>query len=274
MKKQKTQLRVVRNTNTVKTYANKNTGKTGLRKTNTGKTVKNQTNIVKFRSKKYRRRKNHRKENIVAFLLASIIVGTFVGVGIYNAPRELVTEAGEKPKPVIYVGNVQSPSIYQELLTVNEYSRPGIALKKVKGIVIHYTANPGTSAQNNRDYFEGLKDAHTTKASSHFIVGLDGEVIQCVPCEEIAYASNSRNQDTVSIECCIPDDTGMFNEKTYDSLVQLTAWLVDRFELSVEDIIRHYDVTGKNCPKYYVENPKAWEQLLADVKAYIKENGR
>lgn len=61
-----------------------------------------------------------------------------------------------------------APELDVELLDVNEYSRPGTTLKQVNGIVIHYTANPGSSAMANRDYFEGLKDAHTTKASSHF----------------------------------------------------------------------------------------------------------
>ena len=61
-----------------------------------------------------------------------------------------------------------------ELLTPNPYSRPEIPLEKVNGIVIHYTANPGSSAKANRNYFEGLKDSGQTYASSHFIVGLKG----------------------------------------------------------------------------------------------------
>ena len=125
-----------------------------------------------------------------------------------------------------------APELDVELLDVNEYSRPGTTLKQVNGIVIHYTANPGSSAMANRDYFEGLKDAHTTKASSHFIVGLEGEVVQCIPTTEIAYASNDRNGDTISIECCHPDDTGAFNTVTYQSMVQLTAWLCNRFGLT------------------------------------------
>lgn len=139
-----------------------------------------------------------------------------------------------------------APELDVELLDVNEYSRPGTTLKQVNGIVIHYTANPGSSAMANRDYFEGLKDAHTTKASSHFIVGLEGEVVQCIPTTEIAYASNDRNGDTISIECCHPDDTGAFNTVTYQSMVQLTAWLCNRFGLTSQDVIRHYDVTGKS----------------------------
>lgn len=163
-----------------------------------------------------------------------------------------------------------APEIDVELLDGNEYSRPGIALEQVNSIVIHYTANPGSSAMANRDYFEGLKDAHTTKASSHFIVGLDGEVVQCIPTTEIAYASNNRNADTISIECCHPDDTGAFNTATYQSMVQLTAWLCNRFGLNGQDVIRHYDVTGKVCPKYFVEHEDAWEQFKTDVQQQIE----
>ena len=127
--------------------------------------------------------------------------------------------------------------------------------------MIHYTANPGSTAQANRNYFEGLKDEHTTKASSHFVIGLDGEIIQCIPSTEISYASNDRNGDTLSIECCHPDETGKFTDKTYDSLVKLTAWLCSRFDVPADEVIRHYDVTGKDCPKYFVENEDAWKQF-------------
>ena len=76
-------------------------------------------------------------------------------------------------------------------------------------IVIHYVGNPGTTAKANRNYFESLSSGETeTYASSHFIVGLEGEVIQCIPLTEIAYASNIRNEDTVAIEVCHPDETG------------------------------------------------------------------
>lgn len=161
--------------------------------------------------------------------------------------------------------DASKPEIDVELLTVNPYSRPGSETGKISGIVIHYTANPGSSAKANRDYFESLKDTHSTKVSSNFIVGLDGEIIQCVPTWEVAYASNNRNRDTVSIECCHPDESGAFTKETYRSLVQLSAWLCLKFELDEEDVIRHYDVTGKNCPKYFVEDEKAWENFQEDV---------
>ena len=157
-----------------------------------------------------------------------------------------------------------------ELLTPNEYSRPQIPIESVKYIAIHYTANPGATAMANRNYFENLANTHETKVSSHFVIGLDGEVVQCIPTSEMSYATNSRNVDTVSIECCHQDETGKFNDATYDSAVKLTAWLCVRFGLTSENVIRHYDVTGKNCPKYYVENPDAWIQMKADIASQIE----
>jgi len=161
--------------------------------------------------------------------------------------------------------------VTEDLLTVNPYSRPGTELRKISGVVIHYVGNPGTTAEANRNYFESLgAGTDGVYASSHFIVGLRGEVVECVPLTEIAYASNSRNDDTVSVEVCHPDGTGRFSDVTYSRVVELTAWLCLEFRLDPEtDVIRHYDVTGKECPKYYVDHPEAWEQFRADVAAEL-----
>ena len=164
---------------------------------------------------------------------------------------------------------VEQPEITEDFLTTNPNSRPGTKLKHVKGIVIHYTANPGTGAKANRDYFESRKDQEeisSNKVSSHFVIGLKGEIVQCIPLDEIAYASNDRNSDTISIECCHPRKNGKFNRKTYHALIRLCAWLCDRYEIeSPDDIIRHYDVTGKLCPLYYVKHSDKWEKLREDI---------
>lgn len=169
--------------------------------------------------------------------------------------------------------------VVQDLLPVNEWSRPGTALEKIDAVVIHYVGNPGTTAQANRNYFASLSSGEEgTYASSHFIVGLEGEVLQCIPLMEISYASNTRNSDTVAIEVCHPDETGKFSPVTYDRLVELTAWLCREFRLDPErDVIRHYDVTGKICPKYFVEEPAAWDQFRMDVDqamAALEESDR
>ena len=61
-----------------------------------------------------------------------------------------------------------------------------------------------------------------------------------------------------------------FEQETYDSVVKLAAWLCARFGLTSEQVIRHYDVTGKLCPLYYVEHEDAWQQFKADVDTAIR----
>ena len=164
-------------------------------------------------------------------------------------------------------------SAKEMLLTPNEYSRPGSSLDTINGIVVHYTSNPGTSAEQNRNYFEGLKDGSDgTSASSHFIIGLDGEIVQCIPLDEISYASNERNSNTISIECCHPDDTGEFTEATYESLENLVTWLCEEYSLSSTDVIRHYDITGKICPKYFVDHEDAWETFLSSINENLSKS--
>ena len=157
------------------------------------------------------------------------------------------------------------PEWEENFLTPNEYSRPGDALESVNNIFVHYTANPNTSAAQNRSYFEQLKDTHITSASAHFIIGYNGEIVQCIPLDEIAYAVQTRNFDSISIECCYKSTNGSFTQETYDSLIELLAWLTDVYDLTTDDILRHYDCGGKKCPIYYTEHEDAWERLKKDV---------
>lgn len=73
------------------------------------------------------------------------------------AETPVVVVEDDLPAGAREVTEMERPPLDVQLLTVNEYSRPGITLVQVNGIVIHYTANPGTSAQDNRNYFENLK---------------------------------------------------------------------------------------------------------------------
>lgn len=219
-------------------------------------------------------KKKRNKESQALLYLLIFLAGMAVGVLAFfivniqkTLPSTVLTKEVREP-----VKRVQRPEIKQMLLTPNEFSRPQLELRQVNGVVVHYVANPGTSAKDNRNYFEGLKDSGATYASSNYIVGLKGEIIQCVPLDEMAYCSNERNEDTVSIECCHPDETGQFNDNTYQSLVHLTAWLCGRYNLTMDKVIRHYDVTGKNCPKYFVEHEEAWTKFRLDVEAYISKH--
>ena len=212
------------------------------------------------RKRRRRRRSRYGGALIIAFVLVLGIGVGALGVKLMQRARPLPADGVELPDYV-----------ERDLIPVNRYSRPGTELKKIEGVVIHYVGNPATTAQANRNYFASLAETGDTYASSHFVVGLEGEIIECVPLTEVAYCSNERNSDTVSIEVCHEDETGEFSPETMESLVELTAWLVYTFDLETEDVIRHYDVTGKICPKYYVEHEEAWTALLADVEASAAE---
>ena len=233
---------------------------------------------LKYWQERQKRIRERRKRQIKRqMIIRALCIGVFfifllILAGVLKKAAE--NHAKTEPATVDETKRVtQQPDFMVELLTPNEYSRPQIALEQVNGIVIHYTANPGTTAQQNRNYFESLAETEETYASSHFVIGIEGEIIQCIPCNEIAYASNERNGDTIAIECCIPDDTGKFTDATYASLTALVAWLMGRYDLTTDDVIRHYDVTGKDCPKYFVENSGAWDTFKEDLAAYIASHG-
>ena len=235
--------------------------------------------FMKRKKKRIRTRWNIKVFVIYAVTLFFIIFGVKTAVvkvvGLIQSRteeqyQEDIEEAEEEEEETANNADFPGAPLFTvDLLDINEYSRPGIALEKINGIVIHYTANPKSTAKQNRDYFEGLKDSHETKASSHFVVGIKGEIVQCIPSSEISYASNSRNSDTLSIECCHKDKSGKFTKETYQSLVELVGWLCQRFGLTSEQVIRHYDVTGKNCPKYFVEHEDEGEQFKKDVDVQI-----
>ena len=203
----------------------------------------------------YRRKKRRRLNPRFALLCLALVLGS-AAVGIWWGTRGLPGEDIAVPDYV-----------EQDYIHVNDWSRPGTPLEDINAVVIHYVGNPGTTARANRNYFASLASGKEgTYASSHFVVGLEGEVVQCVPLTEVAYASNTRNGDTVSIEVCHPDETGEFSPVTYGRCVELAAWLCREFKLDPEtDVIRHYDVIGKECPLYFVKNEAEWSRFKADV---------
>lgn len=235
---------------------------------------------------RYRRHRHRRGPLLPGFLLAAAVLITVVilaarGFTSGHAEEPAPSESAAQPTPFHTPAQTPSPSpspsaptgnnisqidvpswITQDLLPVNEYSRPGDALPQVNGVVVHYVGNPGTTAKQNRSFFANLAETHETYASSHFLVDMDGTILQCVPLDEISYCSTSRNADTIAIECCHPDDTGKFTRETVEALARLLDWLIETYGLERKDILRHYDVNGKECPRYFVRNPEEWEAFL------------
>lgn len=174
-------------------------------------------------------------------------------------------------------------TITQKLLTPSRFNRPQTPLKKVTKIALHYVGSAGGTAKAVNRYFEMLRLGKTyigkngqtlyKFASSHYIIGLDGEVIQNIPEEEISYCTNSANPYSISIEVCHIDLAGRYTEVTYSTMVEMCCDLCIKYGLNpLTDCITHNSITGKVCPKWFVDNPKEWTlfkqrvQTLKDIK--------
>ncbi len=165
------------------------------------------------------------------------------------------------------------------LLTLGEaHGRSGRPLE-AKGVLIHYVGNAGSTGMANRNYFENGSGG--LGVSAHYVIGLDGEVLRLVPeNEQAAHAGKSykpeynemartNNARYIGIECCHPDASGRFNEKTEAAVIALTADICRRHGFDIGCVKRHYDVTGKSCPLYYVNNATAWDDLVHKIKAAL-----
>lgn len=179
--------------------------------------------------------------------------------------------------------------ISKDLLTINEYSRPGTRLKAAKGVVVHWVANPNSSAKANRNFFENRKYGKTGYGSAHYIIDLNGSVLQCIPNSEVAYHVGAKsykktaitalgtypNSTTLGIECTHTDWNGKMTNETYESLVELCKDLCMVYKLDpLKDLYRHYDITGKDCPKWFVNHLSEWEKFKREVQSRMAGNSQ
>lgn len=178
--------------------------------------------------------------------------------------------------------------IRYDLLEPNPYSRPQRRLENKKGIVVHWVANPMSTDYENKEFFNNRQYGKDGYGSAHEIIDLDGSILIVIPDDEMAYhvGSNSYvdgildrlntsypNNCLYGIEFTHPDWTGEPNPITRKALVYRLAELCDEWNLDpIEDIYRHYDITGKNCPKYYVDNEDEFIELKREVKSLMDKH--
>lgn len=172
----------------------------------------------------------------------------------------------------------------QQFITPRKNTRPQLKLLSVKGIVMHYTATPKATAQNERDYFNN--GAGGRSASAHIFVDKK-EAIQIIPFSEVAYHANDHscrvpqlkatasyyenggaNLTAIGVEMCIEKD-GSLHPDTVARAVEVVAYLCKMYSLDETDIFRHYDVTGKNCPAMWVDNPSQFSAFKTSVKGKL-----
>ncbi|CAI8804764.1 N-acetylmuramoyl-L-alanine amidase CwlA [Bacillus licheniformis] len=154
--------------------------------------------------------------------------------------------------------------VVKNYVKVNKYTRPGLKLSGVKGIVMHWTATPGASALNERNYFNGTCIADKRYASAHYFVDRK-EAQLIIPENEVAYHAHDQNRCYVSflkpnantkaigVEMCV-EKNGQIHSETIQNAAEVVADLCRRYGLSTDKIVRHYDVTNKSCPAPWVRD--------------------
>lgn len=162
------------------------------------------------------------------------------------------------------------------MLTINKYSRPNKPLKRVRGLVLHWPDYPRASARSVYNIFESRKNGNDGYGATHKIIGLEGEIVECIPEKEMAYHCGSKNYTnyamhkfgtypnncTLSVELCHIDEKGTMNKETFEAAVNLMTIWCKKYGLKALDITTHHNIVGwKECPKWFVDNPYDLEYL-------------
>jgi len=173
--------------------------------------------------------------------------------------------------------------IRKNYLTINQWSRPGIALNGIKALIIHWEANPNTSALANRNYFENRKYGNTGYGAAQFIMDPRGFIIQCIPDWEMAYQVGSKtylnkalrelssypNNCVVGIELPHIDWDGKMTNLVYNKAVEFCYFKLKEHGLTSNDLWLHQEVVGwKDCHRWMVNHPSDWQQFKRDVANY------
>lgn len=145
---------------------------------------------------------------------------------------------------------------------------------KIEWIVMHYTANDGDSDESNGRYFQRPLNP---VASAHYFVD-DDSITRSVPDDYVAYHCGAyrykhpscRNANSIGVELCDAKRDGkvMATEKTIQNAAELVYSLCKQYGIPYDHIIRHYDVTGKLCPAYWVQGDG-----LAKFRRQVEEVG-
>lgn len=175
----------------------------------------------------------------------------------------------------------------EDLVIKNKFSRPAFKLMKVKGVVIHWTANLGASDTGHQSYFDGLDGGGSRYAGAHIFVDSDSATL-IIPLNEVAYHANEKpskiaslratadfykngnaNLNTIGLEMCVEKD-GTIHKNTVKRSAEIVAELCKKFDLDpLKDVYRHYDITGKNCPAPWVAKPAEFTAFKKTVDGLI-----
>lgn len=160
--------------------------------------------------------------------------------------------------------------ITENIIPKNKYNRPGT--KSVPNrICVHYTGQAGADAERLALFYKNVAsgmfpEKPNSWTSTQYIIGLDGRIIRIVPDNEIAYAASGKNNGTIHIEVCYARAGGEFESASISALRELVQDLMKKYGIPAGKVLRHYDLTGKYCPWFYVDENR-WSVLHEYITA-------
>lgn len=184
--------------------------------------------------------------------------------------------------------------IHKKHFDNSEYSRSEIPLERLTGLVIHFTDSATNTFSRDinwlYEFLNSTRPAQKKYASYHYAIDQDGEIYEFIPPTECAWHAGPTpktnpmvlaklqgrpNWSTLGISFLHPTPDGKPTDATYESLVNLCAYLLHKHNIPFSHILRHHDCTGKDCPRYYVNNMDEWNRLKEDIraKAFILSGG-
>lgn len=160
--------------------------------------------------------------------------------------------------------------ITERIIPKNKYNRPGTRSEPGR-ICVHYTGQAGTDADKLALFYKNVAagmfpDKPNSWTSTQYIIGLNGKIIRIIPDNEIAYAASGKNNGTLHIEVCYSKAGGEFEEASIEALRELVQYLMKKYGIPAEKVLRHYDLTGKYCPWFYVDENR-WAALHEYITA-------
>ena len=162
--------------------------------------------------------------------------------------------------------------IQKQFINYNRSSRS----QDIRYIVIHSTGNTGDTAQNNHDYFAG----GNRNASADFFVD-DSNIIQIIDsdnyyswhCGDGKGAYVISNSNSIAIEMC-GTDGGNISDTTVNNTVELVQYLMKKYSIDINHVVRHYDASRKSCPYQFMSNSWArWYDFKERVSANASVSG-
>lgn len=153
----------------------------------------------------------------------------------------------------------------------------GLRAKPPRYLVVHYTAVPGDTAENNGRYFAR---ADTGKTSAHYFVD-EHQIVRSVPEECVAYHCGGsiyyhpdcRNGNSIGVEICTKGGPGnyFFEPAALENAKWLLRQLMEKYDIPADHVVRHWDVTHKVCPAPFVgAGAAAWEEFKGGLNVYHK----